>query len=273
MSMNNLEKNTNTFRSNFYRTVCIVLTAALMCATLTACKQEVQEDVTITLAAAASLKNAFVNDLIPAFNAKYPNIIIQATFDSSGKLQTQIEEGLQADVFFSAAMKQMNNLDNGGYIESSTINKLLENKIVLITSKQDTLGMTEFTDILKADTIAVGDPESVPAGQYAKEALTTLGIWDQVAAKASLGTNVTEVLSWVAAGSAQTGVVYATDAASEPGVQVIAEAPEGALVSPVIYPVAMVKTSAHQDEAKKFLSFLESEEATNIFEKYGFSVN
>ena len=158
--------------------------------------------VTLTLAAAASLKNAFENDLIPAFNSKYPDIKIAGTYDSSGKLQTQIEEGLDADVFFSAAMKQMNALNEAGRIESSTINKLLENKIVLITGSQENTGFKEFTDILNAETIAIGDPESVPAGQYAKEAFTSLGIWDEVIAKASLGTNVTEVLSWVAEGSA-----------------------------------------------------------------------
>lgn len=229
--------------------------------------------VTLTLAAAASLKNAFENDLIPAFNSKYPDIKIAGTYDSSGKLQTQIEEGLDADVFFSAAMKQMNALNEAGRIESSTINKLLENKIVLITGSQENTGFKEFTDILKAETIAIGDPESVPAGQYAKEAFTSLGIWDEVIAKASLGTNVTEVLSWVAEGSAQAGVVYATDAASQPKVKVIAELPEGSLEKPVIYPVAMVRSSSHPEEAGKLLDFLSGDEAAKIFEKYGFTVN
>ena len=170
-------------------------------------------------------------------------------------------------------MKQMNALNDEGWIESSTIKKLLENKIVLITGTEQKVDFREFTDILKADSIAVGDPESVPAGQYAKEAYTSLGIWDQISAKASLGTNVTEVLSWVAEGSAQAGVVYATDAASQPKVRVIAEAPEGSLEKPVIYPVAMVKSSTHQEEAKKLLDFLAGDEAAKIFEKYGFTVN
>ena len=240
---------------------------------ITGCSSDEQEEeVTITLAAAASLKNAFDNELIPAFTAKYPNIKVEATYDSSGKLQTQIEQGLAADIFFSAAMKQMNNLDGAGLIDSASINKLLENKIVLITGVNNDTGMKDFKDILNAETIAVGDPESVPAGSYAKEAYTTLGMWDDIASRASFGTNVTEVLSWVAAGSAEAGVVYATDAASEPQVKVIAEAPEGALASPVIYPVAMLANSTHKDAAGKFLEFLAGSDAKAIFEKYGFTV-
>ena len=233
------------------------------------------EPVTLTVAAAASLKNAFENDLIPAFNKQYPEIIIQGTYDSSGKLQTQIEEGLEADIFFSAATKQMNALEEKGLIDSASRKDLLENKIVLIISDDENADegkFLQFTDIVKADMIAIGDPESVPAGQYAKEAFTSLGIWDEVSAKASLGTNVTEVLNWVAEGSADAGVVYATDAASQPKVTIAAEAPEGALAKPVIYPVAVVKSSAHRTEADKFMEFLCGKEAADIFKQYGFTV-
>ncbi len=233
------------------------------------------EPVTLTVAAAASLKNTFENDLIPAFNKQYPEITIQGTYDSSGKLQTQIEEGLEADIFFSAAAKQMNALDEKGLIDSASRKDLLENKIVLIKGIDENgeEGMLlEFTDIVKAGTIAIGDPESVPAGQYAKEVLTSLGIWDEVSAKASLGTNVTEVLNWVAEGSAEAGIVYATDAASKPKVKVVAEAPAGALEKPVIYPVAIVKASVHHEAAEKLMEFLSGDEAGEIFEKYGFTV-
>ncbi|MCR5330792.1 MAG: molybdate ABC transporter substrate-binding protein [Lachnospiraceae bacterium] len=235
------------------------------------------EKVMLTVAAAASLKNVFENELIPAFNRQFPDIAISGVYDSSGRLQTQIEEGLEADIFFSAATKQMNALNDGGKIISSTIRPLLENKIVLITGADPGNDLTEklkvFTDIVNADTIAIGDPESVPAGQYAKEAFVSLGIWEDVIAKASLGTNVTEVLTWVAEGSAQAGVVYATDAASQPKVRVIAEAPEGALKKPVIYPVAQVAAGRHPEEAGLLLEFLAGEEASGIFERYGFTVN
>ena len=258
----------------------LILTVIMVTASLSGCGKSGKENgstsekVTVTVAAAASLKNVFENELIPAFNSKFPNITIVGVYDSSGKLQTQIEEGLEADIFFSAAMKQMNALNDEGKIESSTINKLLENKIVLITGTDaGESQLNSFTDIVNADTIAIGDPESVPAGQYAKEAFTSLGIWDKVIAKASLGTNVTEVLTWVAEGSAAAGVVYATDAASQPKVKVIAEAPEGSLEKPVIYPVAQVAGSKHASEAGELLKFLAGDEAAAIFEKYGFSVN
>lgn len=230
------------------------------------------EPATILLAAAASLKNCMDNELIPMFKEKNQNITVNATYDSSGKLQTQIEEGAEVDVFMSAAMKQMNALDEKGLMAENSIVKLLENKIVLIAPKGSDKGISTFEDILKADTIAVGDPASVPAGQYAKEAFENLKIWDQVSAKASLGTNVTEVLNWVAEGSADAGVVYATDAASNENVVILAEAPEGS-VAKVIYPVGVVKASANQEAAKAFVEFLQSEEALKVFEKYGFTAN
>ncbi|NMA66939.1 MAG: molybdate ABC transporter substrate-binding protein [Clostridiaceae bacterium] len=227
---------------------------------------------TILLAAAASLKNCIDGELIPMFAEKYPNITVDATYDSSGKLQTQIEEGADVDVFMSAAMKQMNALDEQGLIKEGTIVELLENKIVLILPNDSQAEIASFEDILKAETIAVGDPESVPAGQYAKESFENLGMWEDVLAKSSLGTNVTEVLSWVAAGSADAGVVYATDAAANENVKVVAEAPEGS-VSKVIYPIGIINATTKLEAAENFVEFLQSAEALSIFEKYGFSSN
>ncbi len=227
---------------------------------------------TLLVAAAASLKNCMDGEIIPLFNEQNPNITVNATYDSSGKLQTQIEEGADADVFMSAAMKQMNALDEKGLITENSIVELLENKIVLITPIDGDSSITAFEDILKSEKIAIGDPESVPAGQYAKEALENIGIWEQAKEKASLGTNVTEVLNWVAEGSADAGIVYATDAASNDKVKVVAEAPEGS-VSKVIYPVGIVKATKNNENAELFTKFLQSEEALKIFEKYGFSAN
>ena len=184
----------------------------------------------ILIAAAASLKNAYEEDLIPMFQERYPQITVKGTYDSSGKLQTQIEEGLAADVFMSAAVKQMKALDEGGWIASETVVDLLENKIVLIVPAGQEEGITAFEEIVKADSIALGDPESVPAGQYAREALLRLGLWEDVSAKASFGTNVTEVLNQVAEASADAGIVYATDAAGMADkVSVVAQAPEADL--------------------------------------------
>ena len=228
------------------------------------------EETEILVAAAASLKNAYEDKLIPMFEEANPGV--KGTYDSSGKLQTQIEEGLEADVFMSAAKKQMTALDEEGMIASDTITDLLENKIVLIVPTGNEKKLEKFEDIENADSIALGDPASVPAGQYAQEALTNLGIWDKIQDKVSFGTNVTEVLNQVAAASADAGIVYATDAASMADqVEVVAEAPEGSLAKKVIYPVAVVKGTAHEEVAKEFVAFLQTDKAITVFEEYGFS--
>lgn len=228
------------------------------------------EKTEILVAAAASLEYAYEDELIPMFEEQNPDITVSGTYDSSGKLQTQIEEGMEADVFMSAATKQMDALTEEGMIEEDSVTDLLENKIVLITSADSQLELSSFEDITKADTIAIGDPASVPVGQYSEEALTNLGLWDQVLAKASLGTNVTEVLNWVAEESAQAGIVYATDAATTDKVKVVAEAPEDSLAEPDIYPVGIVSASENKEAAEKFVEFLKSDEAIQIFEDYGF---
>ena len=150
----------------------------------------------------------------------------------------------------------------------------LENKVVLIVPKDSDSNITSFEDLKDVEgTIAIGDPESVPAGQYAKEVLTNLGIWDSVESKLSLGTDVTAVLNQVAQGSADCGIVYATDAKSTEDVKVICEAPEDALDTPVIYPVAVVKDSKNADAAKKFMDFLQTQEAQDVFKEYGFTIH
>ena len=230
------------------------------------------QDTEILVAAAASLKNAYEEELIPMFQDKYPGVTVKGTYDSSGKLQTQIEEGLEADVFMSAAPKQMTALDQEGLIVSDTITSLLENKIVLIVPSDSDSGFTRFEDIENAESIALGDPASVPVGQYSEEALTSLGIWDKIQDKVSFGTNVTEVLNQVAAASADAGIVYATDAASMADqVKVVAEAPEGSLSKKVIYPVAVVKNTANAEAAGNFVEFLNTDEAMKVFESYGFT--
>ena len=228
---------------------------------------------TLTLAAAASLEKSFTEELIPMFEEQYPEVSIEGTYDSSGKLQSQIEAGADVDIFLSAALKQMEALQEEGYIAEDASVDLLENKIVLIVPAGNESSYTSFEDIVHADMITIGDPESVPAGQYGKEALENLDLWSSVEGKLSLGTNVTEVLNWVAEGSADAGIVYATDAASMTDkVSVVAEAPEGS-VSRVIYPVAELKETKNKDAAEAFMEFLQSGEALDVFKAAGFSVN
>ncbi len=226
---------------------------------------------TLRLAAAASMEKVFAQKLIPMYQQRHPEIKIEGVYDASGKLQAQIESGLAADVFISAANKQMNALSEKGYMDKSTVKPLLENKLVLIVPKSGS-EIKGFNDFGKAKHPAIGDPASVPAGQYAKEALTKLGQWEGIQGKVSLGTNVTQVLNWVAEGSADAGLVYATDAALlKDKVTAVAEAPAGSLKKPVIYPIGVLAKAPQAEAAKDFAAFLQTEEAMKIFAAYGFA--
>lgn len=230
---------------------------------------------TVMVAAAASLENTLADRVIPAFNESYPDVTVEGTYDSSGKLQEQIEGGLTASVFMSAATTQMDALVEGGFIDEADVINALENEVVLIKSKGKDTAVDSFANITEAKSIAIGDPASVPAGQYAQEILTKLGTWNEIEQKASLGTNVTEVLNWVAEGSAEIGIVYKTDVQSMPDkVEVITAATENELATPVIYPMGKLNNIAeeNQEAADKFFEFLQSEKCLKIFEESGFKI-
>jgi molybdate transport system substrate-binding protein len=251
-----------------------ILLAGAFVLALAGCSGNSGESNTLYVSAAASLKNAYEEELIPMFQEQNEGVTVLGDYGSSGDLQTKIEEGNDADVFMSAATKQMNALIEEGIVDESDNVELLENKIVLIVPTSSTLELSSFEDITKASSIALGDPASVPAGQYAQEALTNLNVYDKITDKVSLAKDVTEVLNQVAEGSADCGIVYATDAISmSDKVKVVAEAPEGSLEKKVIYPVAVIKESTHKEMAQKFVDFLQTDEALAVFEKYGFTVN
>ncbi|MGN1362503.1 MAG: molybdate ABC transporter substrate-binding protein [Methanobrevibacter sp.] len=227
----------------------------------------------VHLAAAASLKNVYDEKLIPMFEKKYPGVKVTATYASSGDLQKQIENGLDADVFMSAGNKQMNALVDEGLVDNSTNVQSLENKLVLIVPADSKSNVSSFKDLKDVNgTIAIGDPKSVPAGQYANESLHNLGIWDDVEPKLSLATDVTAVLNQVAQGSADYGIVYATDAKSNNNVKVVCEAPKGSLKT-IVYPVAPLKASENDTATEKFMEFLQTPEAQQVFEDYGFTIH
>ena len=226
----------------------------------------------LTLLAAASLTDA-CDQLKEQYEAEHPGVTLTFSYGASGTLQTQIEEGAPADVFISAAEKQMNALVEEDLIDSGSVQELLENKVVLIVNSDSDLDLASFEEVAqdKVAMIGLGEPKSVPAGQYAEEAFTSLGILDVVQQKANYGTDVRTVLSWVEAGEVDCGVVYATDAYSTELVKIVAQAPEGSCAR-VIYPVGITKDSANRSEAEEFVLFLQSQEAAECFEKYGFSV-
>lgn len=224
---------------------------------------------------AASLGNA-MEEIQKDFNELYPDVEIFYNADSSGTLQTQIEEGARCDLFFSAAQKQMNALVDEELARKDSVVNLLENKVVLIKPKDGETKVTGFENITDAANIALAG-EDVPVGQYAREIFTNLDIMDAVKEmEINEGKNVTEVLTAVAEGSNEVGVVYATDAASVADqVEIIAEAPEGSLETPVLYPVGLVEDQeATEDDSRAaeiFLEYLQSDEALEVFEEYGFA--
>lgn len=226
---------------------------------------------TLLLAAAASLEDIFANSLIPFFEAQNPDIKISASYGGSGALKTQIEEGLLADIFIPASNTAMQELTESGFVNSQDIVPLLQNQLVLIAPINTELNIAGFNDIVKATSIALADVDSVPAGQYAKEALQSLGLYRMVEKKASYGSSVTQVLQWVANGSAQLGIVYKTDAMQMPNaVKIVAHAPKGSLAAPPTYPIGVLANSQNKTAANTFLQFLQSPQASQIFADAGF---
>lgn len=234
-------------------------------------KGEAKDAVEIYVLAAASLTDV-MGELQKVYNEENPETDIVFSFDSSGTLQQQIEEGAPADLFVSAAQKQMDTLEEEDLVASDTRVDLLKNTVVLIVPADSESGISKFEDVLNDDVgmVAVGE-SSVPVGQYTEKIYTHMGIWDQVKEKANFGTNVRNVLAWVEEKQADCGIVYATDAAITDKVKVVAEAPEGSH-DPVIYPAAVLKKAAQPEAAQSFLDFLQTEEAAKIFEKYGFTM-
>lgn len=224
---------------------------------------------------ATSLSNA-MEEIQKDFNETYPDVEILYNADSSGTLQTQIEEGARCDIFFSAADKQMNALVDEDLAKKDTVEDIFENKVVLIKPKDGETKVTGFENITDAANIALAG-DSVPVGQYAREIFDNLGITDEVnKMEINEGKNVSEVLAAVSEGSNEIGIVYATDAASVADkVDVIAEAPADVLKTPVLYPVGLIEDKeASEDDtaaAEAFLEYIKSDDAMKVFEKYGFT--
>ena len=224
---------------------------------------------------AASLSNA-MEDSQKDFNKEYPDVNILFNADSSGTLQTQIEEGSRCDIFFSAATKQMDALVDEELADKDSVVDLLENKVVLIKPRDGETKVSGFENITDAENIALAG-EDVPVGQYSREIFKNLGIEDDVnKMEINEGKNVTEVLASVREGSNEIGIVYATDAASVADkVDIIAEAPAGFLETPVLYPVGLTIDSEASDSeaaaAKAFLEYLQTDDAMKVFEEYGFA--
>lgn len=226
---------------------------------------------------AASLKNT-MEKIKEDYEADHLDVTIIYNADSSGTLQKQIEEGAQCDIFFSAATKQMKALEDGGFLVDGSVTDLLTNKIVLIKPAGMETKVTGFDNITQASSLALAG-EDVPVGQYARQLFTNMGMLDKVMAmEINEGANVTAVLTAVAEGSNEVGIVYATDAASMADkVEIIAEA-DGSQIEPAVYPLGLVK-NAEADEAQvkaaeEFKTYLTADEAPlGLFKEAGFQIS
>jgi len=222
----------------------------------------------LTISAAASLKDA-IAEIQQLYTQQQP-VTITNNFGASGSLQQQMEQGAPVDIFISAATIQMDALQQKGLIITDTRKNILSNQVVLIAPKNSNL-VSNFKDLTSAglQKIALGEPKSVPAGKYAQEVLTFYNIFNQIKPKIIYAKDVRQVLTYVETGNVDAGIVYLTDAKVS-DVKIVAIAPANSH-SPVVYPVAVIKASKSINAAKKFVQFLSSKLASNVFNKYGFT--
>jgi molybdate transport system substrate-binding protein len=225
----------------------------------------------LLVSAAASLTDALL-EIQKKYSAVRPVKLI-FNFASSGTLQQQIEQGAPADLFLSAAVKNMEALVNRQLIDPSQTVNLLTNELVVIVPAEGAPALGRLDDLTGGPVkrIAIGIPESVPAGAYAKEALVKAKLWDSLQGKLVQAKDVRQVLTYVVTGNADAGFVYKTDARTSNKVRT-AFALDPASYPPVEYPGGIVKATKHPKESKEFYDYLQSAEARGIFVRYGFSL-
>jgi len=246
----------------------ILLIAALF-TSATLCIPEPAKD-EILVSAAVSLKNAF-EEIGPMYE-KRTGAKVRFNLGASGLLQRQIETGAPVDVFASAGEKQMDALQSRGLILADTRRVFARNALVLDVAPQSKLSIRSFADLGRREVtrIALGNPKTVPAGQYAREALTNLKLWDKLQPRFVLAENVRQVLDYVVRGEADAGIVYASDVSAARGQAAIAAyAPKGSH-SPIVYPIGIVKDTRQRSNAQRFIDLMLSAEGQAVLKKYGF---
>lgn len=225
----------------------------------------------LTVSAAASLTDS-LQEIQTIYEQKFPNVKLTFNFAASGTLQKQIEQGAPADLFLSAGSKQMEALVSQKLIDPDHQTNLLTNELVLVVPKDSPNPPTSLQDLSKPalKRLAVGTPESVPAGMYARQTLQAANLWDSLQPRIVQTKDVKQVLSHVETGNADAGFVYKTDALESNGVHIaFTAAPDSH--DPIVYPAGVLAGTAHREEAAQFYAYLQTDEAQAVFEKYGFS--
>jgi len=224
----------------------------------------------ITVSAAVSLRDAF-RELSKQYEERSGSKV-NFNFGASGALQKQIESGAPVDVFASAGIPQMDALATRGLIAPETRRDFARNTLVLVVPADSTSGITAFADLggAKVKKLAIGNPKTVPVGQYAEQSLTRLGLWQGLGPRLILAEDVRQALDYVARGEVDAGVVYASDVQAAGGrVRTVATAPADSH-DPILYPIAVVRASSRQDAARAFIEAVMSDDGRRILEKYGF---
>jgi len=224
----------------------------------------------ITVSAAVSLRDAF-REISKQYEER-TGAKINFNFGASGALQKQIESGAPVDVFASAGIPQMDALATKGLIAPETRRDFARNTLVLVVPADSTSGITSFADLggAKVTKLAIGNPKTVPVGRYAEQTLTRLGLWERLEPRLIMAEDVRQALDYVARGEVDAGIVYASDVrATANRVRTVATAPADSH-DPILYPIAVVRASGHQDVARAFIDSVMSDEGQRILEKYGF---
>lgn len=250
-----------------------LILSVLLCISVlfTGCSKEKEtKKETITVLAAASLTDV-LSEMKLDYEQKHEDVELVFSFDSSGTLKTQIEEGVDADLFLSASPLPVTQLVDGGYVSEEQVTDLLTNEIVLISNESIQTPIQSFEEVVTSDDVdMIGTCMSeVPIGEYTIQLYENLGLADELARKANYASNVRQILDWVASGNVPYGIVYATDAAIEEKVTVQATA-DPSLYPPVRYQAAIVGASKKQDAANDFLEYLKTDTAKQLFSDYGF---
>lgn len=229
-----------------------------------------QDPETITVSAAASLTEAFT-DMEPKFEAENPGVDVNFNFGGSGNLRKQIEGGAPADVFASADENQMDILANETLIDNSSREDFVKNSLVLIIPANSDFNITGVKDLTdpKVKKIGIGNPDTVPVGNYTRTAMTEVGLWSQLENKVVLAEDVKQVLVYVERGEVDAGFVYMTDAMTAP--ETIKIVTNVSVNTPVNYPIAIVSSSEHKEDAQEFIDFVTGKEGQETMEKYGFT--
>jgi molybdate transport system substrate-binding protein len=226
----------------------------------------------LTVSAAVSLKDAF-NEIGGLYKSKTGKTV-SFNFGASGALQKQIETGAPVDVFASAGAQQMDELAKKGLIDPETRRDFARNTLVLIVPKDSKLNLTAFSDLNKPEVqkIAVGNPKTVPAGQYTEQVFDKTDLKANLQSKLILAEDVRQVLDYVIRGEVDAGIVYGSDAliAGEK-VHIAVRAPEDTH-APILYPLALIKDSKQKQPAQEFINLVLSPEGQAILKKYGFAV-